>query len=50
MCDSAEGVQMLKGGRGGDVCLISHKSLKIPHENEIIWLQRGVGVNPLNPL
>ena len=24
--------------------------LKIPHENEVIWTQRGVQLNPANPL
>ena len=33
----------------GFVCLISHKFLEIPHENEIIWVQRGVRMNLLNP-
>ena len=27
--------------KGGLVCLISHKFLEIPHEHEIIWVQRG---------
>ena len=31
--------------KGGFVCLISHKFLEIPHQNGIIWVQRGVRTN-----
>ena len=35
---------------GGSFTQFYTKILEIPHENEIIWLQRGVRANPLNPL
>ena len=36
--------------KGGLFALFHTKSLEIPHEIEIIWVQRGVRANPLNPL
>ena len=37
------------GGGGGSFAYFHTKFREIPHENEIIWLHRGVRANPLNP-
>ena len=43
---SIEGVQIYLGG---SLLYFYQYFLKIPHENEIIWLQKGVRANPLTP-
>ena len=44
----------LKGGfkftKGGSFSNFYPYFLKFPHENEVIWFQSGVRVNPPNPL
>ena len=44
----------LEGGfkftKGGSFCWFNPTFQINPHENEIIWPQRGVPANPLNPL